>query len=196
MLNSAPAKLCTKILYTVMATFFEEIRFPCDNQNDGGRGRCCAKNLLIVQNQRERQQGLSKPCTMIFLDFSKAFDRVDRTCTFQALHWHGTPEIPVRAIKKIYEDRKVIIRLGLVETKPMKYYHGIIQDDALSPLLFVKLVDAMSLRPNESNKHTANPNDLLFVDDFVFFCGKRSRRSSSAPGDRRHGPGNWVGFQH
>lgn len=65
MLNSAPAKLYAKILYTVLATFPEKLGFLCANQNGRRRGRCCADNLLTVQNQKERQQSLGKPCTII-----------------------------------------------------------------------------------------------------------------------------------
>lgn len=95
---------------------------------------------------------------------------MDRTCLFQTLRWYGTPEILVRATEKIYKGRKVIIRLGPVEANSIKYDHGIIQDDALSPVLFVVLVNSISLRLNKFNKHSARLNHLFFIDDFVFFA--------------------------
>lgn len=112
LLSFAPAKPFTKVLFSLRDRFARKPGLIGENQQNSRRGRPCADNIPSIQQYREKQRKSGKPLFLIFLDFSKTFESINRKSMFNVLRKAGVPETSVRAVSALYEDRTVIIRLG------------------------------------------------------------------------------------
>ena len=52
------------------------------------------------------------------LDFSKAFDRVDRSLLIKILKWLNLDEFSVRAIETLYLDSKAVVEINVFFYQP------------------------------------------------------------------------------
>jgi hypothetical protein len=88
---------------------------------------------------------------MLFVDFSKAFDSVDRTAIEQCLKWWNIPGELVAVIMKMLEEHKLRIRYGGdVSENPICPTMGILQGDTLAPLIFILCMDMILLKLDPS----------------------------------------------
>ncbi|XP_044184303.1 uncharacterized protein LOC122964639 [Acropora millepora] len=80
---------------------------------------------------------------MCFVDLEKAFDRVPRRVFQWAMRKRGTPEAMVRAGMSLYEGAKTRVRVGIELSEDFEVKVNVHQGSALSPLLFVIVVDVI-----------------------------------------------------
>ena len=78
---------------------------------------------------------------LIFVDFSKAFDSVDRNLMLEILALYGIPEQLIKAIQVLYTNTTATIYTPDGETEPIDIKAGILQGDTLAPFLFIIVVD-------------------------------------------------------
>ena len=78
---------------------------------------------------------------MVFVDFSKAFDSVDREKMFEILGLYGIPEGIISAIRVLYTDTSSSILSSDGETELFSIIAGILQRDILALFLFIIVVD-------------------------------------------------------
>ena len=71
-----------------------------------------------------------------FIDWQKAFDRVNWTKLMQILKRTGIDWRERRLISKLYMDQRVKVRLDREETRSTKTGRGVRQGCCLSPVLF------------------------------------------------------------
>ena len=64
---------------------------------------------------------------MVFVDFSKAFDSVDREKMFEILHLYGIPGGIISAIRVLYTDTSSSILSSDGETESFSIKAGILQ---------------------------------------------------------------------
>jgi len=84
---------------------------------------------------------------MLFVDFSKAFDSIDRVSMERILRWWNIPAPMVKVIMRMLSDHKLFIRhLGEVSSTPVQPTTGILQGDTLAPLIFILCMDYILLQ--------------------------------------------------
>ena len=83
----------------------------------------------------------NRDLALVFVDFSKAFDSVDRNKMFEILKLYGIPDKMISAIKVMYTDTTSTILSPDGETPPFSINAGILQGDTLAPFLFIIVVD-------------------------------------------------------
>ena len=71
-----------------------------------------------------------------FIDWQKAFDRVNWTKLMQILNRSGVDWRGRRLISKLYMDQKVKVRLDRREARSVQIRRGVRQGCCLSPILF------------------------------------------------------------
>ena len=95
-------------------------------------GRCSCKNLVA---------------TLLFADFSKAFDSIHRGKMEQTLLAYGLPKETVAAIMMLYKNTKVNVRSPDGNTDFFDIIADVLRGDTFAPYLFIICLDYV-LRPS------------------------------------------------
>ena len=79
--------------------------------------------------------------TLLFVDFTKAFDSIHRGKMEQILLAYGLPKETVAAIMVLYRNTKVKVRSPDGDTEYFDIVAGVLQGDTLAPYLFIICLD-------------------------------------------------------
>ena len=147
-----------------------------DNQNGFRAGRTTISQILSLRRLIEEANYNNLESAFIFVDFSKAFDSVDRSKMFEILNHYGIPDQIIEAIKALYTDTTATILTPDGESPSFPIVAGILQGDTLAPFLFIVVVDyilRMSVdRINEKGFQLHPPrssrNPAVYVTDTDF----------------------------
>ena len=108
------------------------------------------------------------------MDFSKAFDFVDRNTLFKILRHYGIPLKITDAITAMYNKSSNRVRLGNHLSKSLSINTGVLQGDTIASFLFIIVVDYILRQTDDSQglkTHGENPEenlpDLYFANDIV-----------------------------
>ena len=97
-----------------------------------------------------------------FVDLEKAFDRVPREVISWAMRKLGVEEWLVSAVMSMYSGAKTVVRTVYGNSRSFAVKVGMHQASALSPLLFVIVMEAIS-----REFRVALPWELLYADDLA-----------------------------
>ena len=116
------------------------------------------------------------PAVFIFVDFSKAFDSVDRSKMEQILEAYGIPNEITKAIIIMYNNTRVFERSPDGDTELFDITAGVLQGDTFAPYLFI-IIHGYVLRNLDQNKNLGftlrkqlsrrYPAEMLTDDDFA-----------------------------
>ena len=128
-----------------------------------------------------------------FVDFSKAFDSVDRTLLLVKLQTIGIPRSICLLFHHILKNLKSVVRSGSLLSKPFKASKGVPQGDPSSPLLFnlflSDLPDSLAHQPPLLNNvpvpYIQYADDLVLlaesaeelqiaIDSLALYCSENS----------------------
>ena len=99
---------------------------------------------------------------MVFVDLEKAYDRVPRELIWYSLRRKGVPEAYINIIRDMYAGCNTSVMTSAGRTKEIEIEVGLHQGSALSPLLFVIIIDVITEEIDEGT-----PWAKLFADDLV-----------------------------
>ena len=151
------------------------------NQNGFRKGRSTIAQILALRRIIEEMKFGNKELTIVFVDFKKAFDSINREVMFEILGLYGIPDKIIKAIKALYTNTKSRVITPDGETELFDIVAGVLQGDTLAPLLFVIVLDyvlrisldanktkGLLLKPKRSSRHPAEYlTDLDFADDLA-----------------------------
>ena len=151
------------------------------NQNGFRAGRSTLSQILALRRIIEEITNCNKEAVFIFVDFSKAFDSIDRSKMFEILGLYGIPQPIIEAIRVLYSNTSSTILTPDGETEPIDILAGILQGDTLAPFLFILVLDyvlrksldvnnsnGLQLHPSKSSRHPAvHLTDADFADDLA-----------------------------
>jgi len=118
--------------------------------------------IIIVTQMQQKFRAKSKKLYFGFVDFERAFDRVPREVIRWAMRKLGVEEWLVSAVMSMYPCPKTVVRTVYGNSNGFKVKVGMHQGSALSPLLCVIVMEALS-----REFRVALPWELLYADDLV-----------------------------
>ena len=138
-LSQTAAKVYNRLLLNRIRPEVEKILRP--NQSGFRPLRSTASQILALRRLIEEIRNHQKEAAIIFIDFRKAFDSVDRPTMFKILHAYGIPEETINAIKIMYEDTSAVVLTPEGESDSFSVNTGVLQGDPLAPYLFIIVLD-------------------------------------------------------
>ena len=167
-LTSIMAKIYNALLLNRIEPETEKILWK--NQNVIRRNRSKTSQILSISRILERVRAKNLEATLLFVDFSKAFDSIDWEMK-QMLQPYGLPKETVTAIMMLYKNTKVKVHSPNGVTDFFDIVAGILQGDTLALYLFIICLDYV-LR---------TPIDLIKENGFTL----KKARSRLYPAKRR-----------
>ena len=134
------------------------------NENQFGfmPGKSTMEPIFIVRQLMEKYRETKKSMYVVFVDLEKAYDKVPRELLWEVLERKGVSKVYIEVIKDMYKDSRTRVRTvgGLSESFGVNV--GVHQGSALSPYLFVLVMDEL-LKGNVKDV----PWCMLFADDMI-----------------------------
>ena len=111
------------------------------NPNGFRRNRSTTSKILTIRRILEGVRAKNLQATLLFVDFTKAFDFIHRGKMEQIQLVYGLPKETVAAITIFYRNTKVKVRSPDGDTEYFDIVAGVQQGDTLAPYLFIICLD-------------------------------------------------------
>ena len=138
-LTSIAAKIYNALLRNRIEPKIEKIRRK--NQNGFRRNQSTTSQILTIRRILEGVRAKNLHATILFVDFSKAFDSIHRGKMEQMFLAYGLPKETVAAIMMLYKNMKVKVRSSNGDTDYFDIVAGVLQGDTLASSLFIICLD-------------------------------------------------------
>ena len=129
-------------------------------------------NIFILSAIIDKQMYLSKPLYTCFVDFTKAFDYIDRTALYYKLLNRGIDSNLLNVIRSMFSKAECRVKWDSRISDILKNEYGVLQGGMLSPKLFMDFLQDISATFDQDQDipvDTLLMVYLLFADDLVLF---------------------------
>ena len=157
-LTSLLIKTFEKVVRKKLVSYMDENNLFNDNQHGFRGARSCLSQLLTHFDHITRLLEKGKTVDVIYLDFAKAFDKVDIGITLQKLKALGIRSSLSQWLHSFLTERSQCVLANGVKSKPRPVLSGVPQGSVLGPLLFLILI-------GDIDKDVANSFISSFADD-------------------------------
>ena len=154
-------KILERIIYNKMFEFFSENELISHNQSGFRPGDSCINQLLCITHDIYQSLDDGLETRGVFLDISKAFDKVWHEGLLFKLKQNGISGNLLNVITDFLYQRKQRVVLNGEHSSWTNIEAGVSQGSILGPLFFLIYIN------NLSNGLTSNPK--LFADDTTLF---------------------------
>jgi hypothetical protein len=164
----------SKILNMKLQNYSEE--FMTETQNGFRKGRSCTDPTFCLKLLIEKRKEFNLETHLLFIDYEKAFDNLQRQISFNILKSRHIPDTLFKEIVNIYTQNKIMIKFNNKLSKPKEINKGIRQGCPLSPTLFNIYLDELITKWQKRGitgiKLSKNwqLSALLFADDQVIIA--------------------------
>lgn len=184
-LSAVVAKVVNKMILLRIQPKLDPLLRP--NQNGFRPSRSTTTHILALRRIIEGVKRNHLPATIVFVDFSKAFDSVHRGKMLKILKAYGIPDQLVQAIGKLYEGTRAKVLTPDGETEFFNILAGVLQGDTLAPYLFAIVIDYLmrkaicgkeadlgfTIQERKSRRvPSINITDLDFADDIALLSNE------------------------
>ena len=111
------------------------------NQNGFWTNRSMTSQILTIRRILEGVRAKNLQATLLFVDFTKAFDSIHRWKMEQILLAYGLPKENTAAITILYRNPIVKVRSPDGDAENFCIAAGVLQGDTLAPYLFIICLD-------------------------------------------------------
>ena len=128
-------------------------------------GRGTTDAIFIVRQLQEKFRAKRRPLYYAFVDLEKAYDRIPREVVRWAMRDAGVDEWLVDTVMCMYRNARTGVQTDVGMTDEFKVGVGLHQGSALSPLLFIIVMDRVCRKVRGGL-----PWELLYADDLVLMA--------------------------
>ena len=111
------------------------------NQNGFRRNRSMTSQILTIHRILKGVWAKNLQATLLFVDFTKAFNSIHRGKMEQILLVYGLQKETIAAITILYRNTEVKVRSPDGDTEYFDIVAGVLQGDTLAPYLFIICLD-------------------------------------------------------
>ena len=125
-----------KLIHVTLNIFLEPNN--CFYENQFGFRNYHSTNHALITTTEKIRHALDNDHYMcgIFVDFQKAFDKVNHDILLSKLYYYGIRDTPFKLIKSYFTNRKQYTHINDSESTALISTHGVPQGSVLGPLLF------------------------------------------------------------
>ena len=128
-------------------------------------GRGTTEAMFIIQQMQEKYWEGQKDLFFCFVDLEKAYDRIPRDLVYRCLRKKKVPEHLIKLVKATYENARTRVRTAEGNTEEFNIKVGLHQGSALSPFLFIVVLDVIA-----EEWRGELPWEILFADDLALIA--------------------------
>lgn len=164
-------KLLAIVISNRLAPVLDELLRP--NQAGFRKGRSCTDQINTLRIIIEQSVEWRTSLYILFVDFERAFDSLDRNAIWSALANLGVPDHIIQLIQELYSGASCRVRHLGAEGEAFSINTGVRQGCVLSSLLFLVSLDNVIARTNmevpTGIQFTINTrlDDLDYADDLA-----------------------------
>ena len=163
-LTSHLVKIFEKILRNSLVRFIEENELLNPNQHGFRAGHSCLSQLLQHHDKITQLLEEGYNVDVVYLDFSKAFDKLDINITLQKIHNMGITGKLFRWLKAFLSGRKQSVHVEGATSEEVSVLSGVPQGSVIGPLMFLILL-------NDIDTGTRFSHIASFADDTRILSG-------------------------
>jgi Reverse transcriptase (RNA-dependent DNA polymerase)/Endonuclease-reverse transcriptase len=138
--------IAAKCVSSIIATRLTEhlVSFGIDEQCGSIFNKGCADATFSLKMALQTLHEHNKESFILFVDLVKAYDSVNRELLWKVLERYGVPPKMIIVLKKLHKNIQYVMKVGKKTTK-VKSTCGLKQGDNLGPILFIYLIQAVSV---------------------------------------------------
>ena len=134
-------KVFERVVQKKIIHYLEENKLLSYNQHGFRKGRSCLSELLSHFNDLFENLGNSEDSDTIYLDFSKAFDKVDHALLIKKIRLYGISGKVLKWLECFLSNRVQTVVVDGQKSSTVLVISGVPQGTVLGPLLFLLFVN-------------------------------------------------------
>ena len=156
-------KIYSQILLNRLNKWAEKEETLLDSQFGFQKGKSTVDCIFTLYSIIAKTLGMGEKLYCVFIDYEKAFDKIDRSFLWQKLLKEQVSGKFVNALRSMYTVVKSCVRYRSNTSRFFNSYNGLKQGDPSSPLLFMLFIN-----DNIQNINT-DLNDIFTIDEMRLF---------------------------